>query len=182
MAASSYAYLQVLRLNFFPSRRHDCSLSLHWHRQVSGLRGWFLGHSAAHTQPHSSSSHRWPVGHNFPSPWPSHRHTPERREGLTRTENKTSIRYGITHIWLWSGFGLLQQIFAALLPESYLCLSLMAGFCLVAFRMTALLWCLYSKFETKASSYREIGIALTTHYHTFVNAQKTDQCSHTVQH
>lgn len=69
-------YLQVLRLNFLPCRRHDCKLSLHWHVQVSGLRGWFRGHCAAHTQPHSSSSHRWPVGHNLLSPWPSHWHSP----------------------------------------------------------------------------------------------------------
>lgn len=69
-------YLQVLWLNFLPCRRHDCELSLHWHVQVSGLRGWFRGHCAAHTHPHSSASHRCPAGHNLPSPWPSHWHSP----------------------------------------------------------------------------------------------------------
>lgn len=75
-----YTYLQVLGLNFLPCSRHDCGLSLHSHRQVSGLRGWFLGQFAAHTQPHRSSFHRWPAGQRFPSPWPSHWHSPERRK------------------------------------------------------------------------------------------------------
>lgn len=73
------AYLQVLGLNLLPCRRQDSGLSLHWHRQVSGLRGWFPGHSTSHTQPHSSSSHRWPAGHPFPSSWPSHWHSPATR-------------------------------------------------------------------------------------------------------
>lgn len=100
-----YTYLQVFGLNFLPCRMHDSWLSLHWHRQVSGFRGWCPGHSAAHTQPQRSSSHLWPAGHDFPSPWPSHWHSPERRSPRKPKrewfyESKWNfIIYCVTHAW-----------------------------------------------------------------------------------
>ena len=112
-----WAYLQELGLNFLPCRRQDGELSLHWHRQVSGFNGWFLGHSAAHTHPHSSSSQRWPVGHHFPSPWPSHWHSPAGRE-LHQISAGAPLSLSLLNIWS-SGSDLLD----ILLPKTSLCLS-----------------------------------------------------------